>query len=271
MARDDRDARVTLLEQQLRALGPQIAVPDASGVAVAVRRRIESGTTHVDISGTREQHPRRRVLVAIAAVLLVVVITTLAISRTREAVADWLGLRGVEIEHTSQPVRGLGSDLRLGRSVSLDEARRALDFEPLVAARAEFGPPDAIYLAGTPAGGRVTFVYEPRPGLAAAPGSGVGLLVTEFEATVSEPVLRKTAGPGTTIDVLEVNGQRAYWLAGEPHAVAFTDRDGKFFEDSARLAGNTLLFANGSRTIRIESGLDKAEVLALAASLEEPR
>ena len=62
-------------------------------------------------------------------------------------------------------------------------------------------------------------------------------------------------------------GQRAYWLAGEPHAVAFTDRDGTFFQDEGRLAGNTLLFANGPRTIRVESGLTRDEALAVAQSM----
>jgi hypothetical protein len=177
----------------------------------------------------------------------------------------------VEIEHSSEPVRGLGTGLHLGRPVSLAEALRALDFDPQVAARAEYGRPDAIYLADTPEGGRVTFVYAPRSGLPPAAGSGVGLLITEFEATVEEPVPRKTAGPDTTVEVLDINGQRAYWLEGEPHAVVYTDRDGKPFQDEARLAGNTLLFGKGSRTIRIESGLSKAEALALAAALESPR
>jgi hypothetical protein len=266
--RDDRGARLALLERELRALGPQLAVPDASGIAPAVRRRLESGTTLVDVADVPRSHTRRRVLVAVAAILLVVVTATLAINKSRDAVADWLGLRGVEIEQTHEPVRGLGNNLHLGRAVSLAEARAAVDFEPLVAARAQYGRPDAIYLADAPDGGRVTFVYAPRPGLVPAAGSGVGLLITEFQATVEEPVLRKTAGPGTTVEVLDINGQRAYWLDGEPHAVAFTDRNGKLFQDEARLAGNTLLFGNGTRTIRIESGLTKAEALALAAALE---
>jgi hypothetical protein len=271
MARDDHDAPHALLERQLRALGPQLAVPDASEVAVAVRHRVESGTTQVDIHAIREKHPRRRVLVAVAAALLVVVITTLAITRTRNAVADWLGLGGVDIRHTSQPVRVLGSGLHLGRPVSLADARAALDFEPLIAARARFGSPDAVYVANTPAGGRVTLAYAPRAGLPSAQGSGVGLLITEFRATVDQPFLGKTVGPDTTVEVLDVNGQRAYWLEGEPHGVAFRDRDGRFFQDEGRLAGNTLLFASGPRTIRIESGLDKAAVLALAASMEVPQ
>jgi catechol 2,3-dioxygenase-like lactoylglutathione lyase family enzyme len=266
--RGDRGDRLALLERQLRALGPQLAVPDARGIAPAVRRRLESGATTVDVADVPRSHTRRRVLVAVAAILFVVVATTLAVNKSRDAVADWLGLRGVEIEHSQEPVRGLGSTLHLGRQVSLAEARAALDFEPLVAARAQYGRPDAIYLADTPDGGRVTFLYAPRPGLVPAAGSGVGLLITEFEATVQEPVLRKTAGPDTTVEVLDINGQRAYWLEGEPHGVVFTDRNGKMFQDEARVAGNTLLFGNGSRTIRIESGLTKAEALALAAALE---
>jgi hypothetical protein len=271
MARDD--TRRALLERQLRALGPQLAVPEASGIAVAVRRSLESGTTHVDVTSVpaAPTRTRRRVLVGVAVALVLVVGTVLAIGPSRDAVADWLGLRGVEVERTPKPVRGLGTDLHLGRPVSLAEARDALGVEPLVAARAQYGAPDAIYLAGDPARGRVSFVYPPRPGLPAAAGSGVGLLITEFDATVEEPVLRKTAGPGTTVDVLEINGQRAYWLEGEPHGMVFRDRDGTLFPDKARLAGNTLLLAQAPRTIRIESGLTKAEVLALAQAMEPAR
>jgi len=267
MAHDDRDVGLALLERQLRALGPQLAVPDATGVSTAVRRRLESGTTRVDTASARVPHTRRRLLVAAAVVLLVVVVTTLAIGRTRNAVADWFGLRGVHVERSPHPVDTPGTGLHLGERVSLDEARDRLGFEPLVAARAQYGEPDAIYLTDGPSGGRVTFVYAPGPGLPPDAGSGVGMLITEFEATIDEPVLRKTAGPDTTIEILEVNGQRAYWLAGAPHAMTFTDRDGKFFQDEARLAGNTLLFADGPHTIRIESGLTRDEALAVARSM----
>ena len=54
MAQDDQRARLALLERQLRALGPQLPVPDASGMASTVRRQIESGTTRVDVSDVRE-------------------------------------------------------------------------------------------------------------------------------------------------------------------------------------------------------------------------
>jgi hypothetical protein len=272
MAPADRDAGLAVLERRLRALGPQLVVPDASGVATAVRRRIEAGDLPagpVDVPTLRTT--RRRVLVSLAVVLVLVLTLTLAIGRSRNAVADWLGLRGVEIERTPEPVHGLGSDLQLGRRVSLAEARDALGFEPLVAARAQYGPPDAIYVTDSPAGGRVTFLYAPRSGLPPAAGSGVGLLITEFEATVDGPVLQKTAGPDTSIAVLEIDGRRAYWLEGAPHAVSFTDRDHKQFQEVSRLAGNTLLFARGPRTIRIESGLMRAEAIAVAGGMEPAR
>jgi hypothetical protein len=272
MARESHDGGIAMLEQQLRALGPQLAIPDASGVASAVGRRIESGAIPVGpVDVPRPSTTRRRVLVSVAVVLVLVVTLTLAIGRSRNAVADWLGLRGVEIERRPEPVRGLGTDLQLGRPVSLAEARDALGFEPLVAPRDQYGAPDAIYVATSPAGGRVSFLYAPRAGLPAAAASGVGLLITEFEATVDGPVLQKTATPDTSVQVLEINGQRAYWLEGTPHAIWFTDRDHKRFEEEGRLAGNTLLFARGPRTIRIESGLTKAEAIAVAGGLEPAR
>ena len=161
----------------------------------------------VDISSVPSvAHAGGASLVAVAVALLVVVATTLAIGKSRDAVADWLGLRGVESSAARSPCAASGTSSTSGDPVSLAEARAALGFEPLVAERAQYGAPDAIYLADAPAGGRVTFVYAPRPGLPPAAGSGVGLLITEFEATIEEPVLRKTAGPDTTVEVLD--GQR---------------------------------------------------------------
>ena len=270
MARDD--ARLALLERQLRALGPELAVPDARGIAPAVRHRIESGTTRLDVTDVARS-PRRRhpVLVAVAVALLLAIGLTLAIGESRDAVADFFGLRGVEVEHSPEPLRTFDTDLDLGRPVSRATALDTVGFIPFVPPRARYGAPDGIYVANHPAGGRVTFVYAPSADLPPAAGSNVGLLVTEFEATIEEPVIRKTAGPDTTVETLEVNGQRAFWLEGAPHGVVFTDRNGKGFQDRVRLSGNTLLFANGSRTIRIESGLTKAHALALAASMEPMR
>src|SRR5262245_11288693 len=127
--RADRDARLAVLERQLRALGPQIAVPEGVGTSIAVRRRLESGAVPTGRVTLPPSPTRRRVLVGVAIALIFVVGLTLAISSSRNAVADWLGLRGVEIEHTNERPSGLGADLRLGRPVSLGEAQRALGFE----------------------------------------------------------------------------------------------------------------------------------------------
>jgi hypothetical protein len=160
---------------------------------------------------------------------------------------------------------GAGASLSLGERVTLAEARRGVNFEVLLPAAR--GTPDEVYISNTPNGGRISLLYRPRSGLPPAAGSGVGLLVTEFRAGINDQLLRKGSGAGVTLEDVTVAGERGFWIQGKPHQLIFADDRGHFFQDSARLAGNTLLWQRGSLTLRVESGLPKAEALRIAESL----
>ncbi len=66
-----------------------------------------------------------------------------------------------------------------------------------------------------------------------------------------------------------VDGYRALWLEGGPHAVLFVAPDGGVRDDLGWLAGNTLLVAANGLTLRIEAQIDRNEAIELARDLLE--
>ncbi len=175
----------------------------------------------------------------------------------------------MQIEQHDGPARiPPGARLSLGTRVSLNEARRRVDFDLAVPPHSESGAPDALYVGDVPTAGRVTLAYAPRAGIPVTETTGVGLLLTEFHATIPEPVIRKTLTAGTNVEQVTVDGDPGYWISGQPHVLTLADKNGRFFTDHARLAGNTLLWQHGGVTYRLESALSRNEAIRIAESLQ---
>jgi hypothetical protein len=176
---------------------------------------------------------------------------------TRRAVAGWLGLRGVEIERVDEPpATALGGELDLGEPVSPREASRRADFDLVLLPEDRFGPPDELYFADVPSGGRVDAVYGSE--------SGLPILLTEFRGNTDAPTIRKTVGDDVIVEPVTVDGGEGVWLEGGPHTVTFVDENGEAVVDNTRLAGNTLIWERGDLTLRLESDLSKEEALRVA-------
>ena len=144
-----------------------------------------------------------------------------------------------------------------GAETSLEEAQLQVDFS-IMTIDAE---PDAVFLDTSVSGGMVTLGY----------GKGDGtyrLLITELRAETDLNVLEKSIASGTNISPVTVGGEDGFWIEGAPHVVVLFDRDGQFIEDSARLAGNTLLFVRDGVTVRIEGALELDQALDVAAQLQ---
>jgi hypothetical protein len=266
------------LERALVEIGARLEEPPPVDLASAVGRRLRSG----------QASPRRRVLVfrprpafggltrwrtvAVAAAAVIVLVAGVLVFSpgAREAVAGWLGLRGVRIEVTPQPPPGRpslspGPAPNLGPRVSLAEAERQVGFEVLLPSLAEVGRPDEIHVQPLFISDQVFLVYRARPGLPAADATGVGLLVSEFRARLDEDFYKKISAGPASVEFVMVRGEPGYWIEGL-HEVSYLDRNGVPVQDSTRIAGNVLLWERGDITLRLESALSLQEALRIARS-----
>ena len=225
------------LDAVLRELGRQVDFPPTPELAPAVRGRLE----------TRRSW-RRPVAIALA-VLLVALGATFAVPAARTAILDWLGIGGVHIVRVEQlPPAPVIGHLDLGRPVTLAEARLRAPWL-LVPSDA----PDRVYVSTAIPGGKVSLLWGTP--------ENVRLLLTEFRG---EAFITKLIEPGAKVEPVDL-GDQGGWL-DEPHVVAYRDRDGTFRENTARLAGNTLLWQQGEVTLRLEGDLSKEQALRIARS-----
>lgn len=238
------------LERNLVLLGRELDISDAPELAPRVLAQI----------GTRRRAaPGRRLVFALAVVVLAAFLAALAIPEARSALLRFFDIGGARIELVDElpdvvpPTPG-ELELTLGVAVSLEEARRRARFGLLELDEA----PDRVYIADR---GTVWFLYG-RP-------DAVRLLVAQTpRVEIDEPfILKKLAGVGTRVAQVSVRGEPAYFLSGEPHAMLLIDEYGLVLEESARLAQDVLVWEEGGRTIRLEGDLTLDEAVDLADSL----
>lgn len=250
------------LEERLLALGRDLAYPTTPGLAASVGARLSRPALRRFDS---------RYLAIAAAILIVTIGGLLAFPATRDAIAGFFGLRGVLIERvpslttpTASPAGSLAQRLALGRQVSFGEAQAALPYA--IAYPQSLGLPDAVFLLQPAERQGVALVWSPGADLPRTTETGVGALLIEFPGKVQPDFFLKMLGPDATLESVRVNGTAGYWISGRPHGFFFLDPAGAPQEDTFRLAGNTLIWDQGSLTIRIESALDKNRTLELARS-----
>ena len=256
------------LEEQLIALGRELAWPHTPDLANAVRSRI----TVLTVVSRAQWYQSRW---ALAAAALVIALTALlAYNPTREAIANWVNVHvlfqrvNVLPTPSSQPPGPLGKRLGLGGQTTLPGAARNVTWQ--IKVPTSLGQPDEVYLQLPPEGaaqGEVTLVYSTRPGIPVSGETGVAVLVTEARGGISEQFFGKMLGPGTDLEELSVGGRRGYWVTGTPHIFVFVDANGVIRSETMRLATNTLILDEGGTTVRIEGNLTKAQALEIAASL----
>lgn len=236
------------LELALRQLGGLVEFPPEPDLAAGVRRRLGE-------SPARRWAPRRLVAVALAVVVLAVG-AAMAVPSARTAVLEWLGIKGVKVTRVDKlPEVSLLSDRGLGDPVTLAEARRRAPglVEPHLK---NLSPPDEVYFSAGVPGGQATFLWGTK--------SKTRLLMTQ---SPGEVFAEKTLGPRTEAEVADVDGRSGVWFSGDAHYFVYRDRRGRIREETARLAGNTLLWQHGELTVRLEGELSKSEALEIARSV----
>ena len=228
------------LEAVLSELGRYVEFPPTPNLAPAVRRRLG------------ERRSWRRPVVLALAVLVLAIGAALAVPAARTAILDWLGLRGVHIVRVDKlPPAPVIGNLDLGRPVTLAEARRRAPW-----LRVPDDASDGVYISTAIPGGKVSLLW----GTPTSPR----LLLTEFRAR--EAYIEKLIQSDANVESVDV-GDIGVWL-GEPHVLLFTDRDGRFRQNTARLAGKTLLWQQGDVTLRLEGTLSKEDALRIARSAQ---
>jgi hypothetical protein len=270
------------LERALADLAAALEFPPTPDLAAAVTARLGTAPAAAPAPPSPAARARRwlaglagwrRLAAAGLAVVLLAAAVLVASPGTREAVARRLGLRGIGVELGGPPpptvttTPGGRLELGLGDRVTLEEARRRVDWPVLVPAAAGLGRPDAVYVnQAVPSGGRVDLVYRARPGLPPSPFTDVGLLVTEFQGQPTPEFLKKVTAMGV-VEQVTVGGEPGYWFSGEPHFFTYRDAAGTLREEQTRLAGNTLIWQRGDLTLRLEGELPKEEAIRIAESM----
>jgi hypothetical protein len=287
------------LEAALFDLGEHLDHPAGADLVAAVERRLHdaastsTSTTSTPIpdaergDGPDDQRSRAW-LVAVAAALVIALVGLAAFRPSREAIASWFGIGAVEIRQvpapaptgtdppssasstpgrvdasTQAPDRTLGTGTQgtldpeavAAIERTLAELQGHLAFRIRVPDRALAPIPSSIALDDRPPGGLVELRYE-----------DFSLVEVASQAGAS-PVIVKEVGPGVGIEATAVGGHEAYWLSGDPHQVAYRNREGLVRTDTVRRAGNVLVWADGDVTYRIEGARDLATAQAIAASL----
>jgi hypothetical protein len=286
------------LDRALSDLARHVTYPPTPDIASGVRRRLANQPARPrPFAGLWSEIqriwdtllPLQRRLAVAALVLVAVAGTIVAVSpEARTAIAERLGLRGVQIQQVpsiptqtvpsavvisspaglpSPAAASPGSRLNLGQPMTLEQVRARVGYP--VRVPGALGAPDEVYLLDVPAGGQVALIYYARPDLPQANGTGVGLLLTEFQGNVtSTGAIGKGLPPGTRLEAVQVNTGPGYWIDGDPHAFFYLDARGQVRTETTRLAGSVLLWEQGELTLRLEAALSKDAALQIAASAQ---
>ena len=263
--------RLQRLERELRGLARAIDYPPAADLTRGVRSAIETGRAPKRrlLHGWTPELGRHLALAGAAAVVLAVAVLSFS-PTAREAVADLLGLRGVEIRVTespppsaSPPAGPLSGYMDVGERVTLAEAREAVGYEIRLPTD-QLGPPDEVYLSEGPED-RVTSFFRSGPGLPRIYETGTGAMLTQFIGALDRNTIGKLATEDTTIERVEVNGHRGLWVEGD-HLFFLYRSEGTVIEETIRMSDSALLWQEGEVTLRLESGLSREAAIRLAES-----
>jgi hypothetical protein len=253
---DQRRSGPDPLEAALAELAAAIEWPATPPLATSVAAAIRSGAPR-----RASWRPARRALVlGILAALLVAGL----------AAAVGIALGGLRILSSGEPP---GSPLPpalvaargFGERVTLDRAVAELG-GLLVPTDPALGNPDYVYYdRRTDA---AALAWSDRAGLPADPGSGLGIVVTQFRADIGPRTFEKLLLEGAVVEQVVVDSTTGYWVEGGEHFFYFRDADGTVLGTTIRLVGTALMWERDGYTVRIEGAPDVETAKRIAESME---
>ena len=231
------DATEDLLVADLRSLGLR-AAPETDVEVLAARV----------LNAIPQAGPDpRRTLLRVALAALAVLVALVATPPVRATVADWFGFGGVRVER-GEPDRTGGEGAAPPRVGDVADAAAAVAFPVLLPTA--LGEPDVVGV------GRDRRVVSMTWG-----GGDEQLRVDQFDGALDYAVAKRAP----RMRFVSVAGTDALWFP-TPHDVVLLDPDGSRRTESARLAGQTLVWPTATTTLRLEGDLSLAEAVRIAES-----
>jgi hypothetical protein len=229
---------MTELERALVALGREVDFPPEPELVAAVRARLE-------------RRPRRRRALAFAVALVVVAFgIAMAVPQARSAILDFLHIGSVTVQRVETLPAARERPLAAGLGPPI--ARREAELRAHLAIKLPDldGPQPARYYA--------------QPGMVATllQYGGASILLAEMrDDQVS--VGKKFTAEATRIEGVQL-GRYGLWLEGGKHVLIWQFGLAQARVIQTRLAGNVLIWLDGTTTYRLEGDLSKSQMLKLA-------
>jgi len=239
---------VSDLEVRLVELGGALDHPDGEALLARVREEIRGAAP-----ARARWWPLR-----LAAAAAVVVLVVAALPSSRDAIANFFRVDGVqlrsarELPHVHRPsTSSTTAAATAGATMTVADAQRSVDFTIVV--------PDgvahpAVTVDPAVPGGLVTLDYP-------------DYRITEFAAPPGEVPFAKFIDRRTKVAPTTVRGASGYWITGTHHDLAILDRDNQVRPSTIRTTGHVLLWNERNVTIRIEGPHTLAAARAVAASI----
>ncbi len=210
--------------------------------------------------------------------LALLALTMIAIPETRHALARWFPLPGLRIEFVfdgnelsmSDPPDSIGSNLLLGKPVSIDEVMEDHSLAVALPTNTFTSDPDEVWFRDDDRGQVISFIYRATPNLPEIGTTGVSLLLMEIRAPDGPILYVKQALGDGSVSQTSVNGRDAFWIEnGKLIALPEDPRAVDSQPAYQRRSGNVLIWsdANGV-TFRLESMLDLESARGIAEGIE---
>jgi len=242
------------LGRALTALAVDVAFPDTPrmGPAVVARLREEREAKVRPPFPSMALWSRRRALVLVAVGLAAV----LALAFAARFV---LGAAEIRVRPELTPLGPPLGPSGLGSPVSVPEIEDAVRFDVRVPA----GPvPDEAYVFRTNSVVRAALLaWDAGEGDAALPGTPWRMMLIELPG--DERTLVKDVGQLEDSTMVEVDGQRAFWIDTPHELIVITDDGAETF----LIRANVLIWTEDDVTYRLETTLDLADAIALAETV----
>jgi hypothetical protein len=220
---------VSDLEVRLVELGGALDHPDGDDLVARVRD---------EISGRPPARVRRWPARLAAAAAVVTLASVAALPSSRNAIADFFRVDGVQLR-SARDRPSTSTSLpppTPATPITVADAQRLVDFTIVVP---DTGARPTVTLDLAVPGGLVTLDYPEYR-------------ITEFSAPPGEAPLAKFVDRRTKVTPTTVRDKPGYWITGTHHELAFLDRDNQVRSSTVRTTGHVLLWNERDVTIRIE-------------------